>query len=171
MREAIEERGRELLVAGKDRDPFGEAEIGGDHGGASLVAIGEQIKEELAAGALEGDEAQLVDDEHVDAEQPLLQARELPRVAGFEELTHQVGRAREEHAAFLFRRFHAERDGEMRLAGADRPREDQILGRRDPLPARQRMDLCRVDAVGGSEVEGVERLYLRESGVAEPLAS
>jgi len=32
------------------------------------------------------------------------------------------------------------------------------------------MDLCRVDAVGGSEVEGVERLHLGESGFAEPLA-
>ena len=147
-----------------------KARLRRDDGGAALVPIGEQIEEQLAAGAVEGHEAQLVDDEDVDAEQPLLQARELAGVAGFEELAHQVGRAGEEHAAFLFRRFDAERDGEMRLAGADRPREDQILGRRDPLAARERVDLRRVDAVGGGEVEGVERLHLGEARLAEALA-
>ena len=58
----------------------------------------------------------------------------------------------------------------MRLAGADGPREDQILGRGDPLAARERVDLGRVDAIGGGEVEGVERLYLREARLAEALA-
>ena len=67
MRQAIEQRGRELLVAGEDRDPFGEGEIRRDDGGPSLVAIGDQIEEQLAADAVEGHEAQLVDDEHVDA--------------------------------------------------------------------------------------------------------
>ena len=37
MREAIEQRGRQLLVAGKDGDPFGEGEIRGDDRGATLV--------------------------------------------------------------------------------------------------------------------------------------
>ena len=53
MRQAIEQRGRELFVAGKDGDPFGEGEIRGDDGGAPLVAIGEQIEEQLAADAIE----------------------------------------------------------------------------------------------------------------------
>jgi hypothetical protein len=42
----------------------------------ALVAIREQIEEQRAAGTAEAYEAQL-DDEHVDAEQPLLQAHEL----------------------------------------------------------------------------------------------
>ena len=62
MREAIEERRGELFVAGKDGDPLGEAQIGRDDGGAALVAVGDQIEEQLSAGALEGDEAELVDD-------------------------------------------------------------------------------------------------------------
>jgi len=63
-----------------------EGEIGRDDGGAALIAIGEQIEEELAADAVEGHEAQLVDDEDIDAEQSLLQPRELARIARFEEL-------------------------------------------------------------------------------------
>ena len=42
IRQAIEQRGRQLFVARKDRDPFGEGEIRGDDGGATLVAIGEK---------------------------------------------------------------------------------------------------------------------------------
>ena len=95
---------------------------------------------------------------------------ELAGVARFEQLTHEIGRAGEEHAAFLLRRFDAERDREVRFAGADRAGEDQILRRGDPLAARERVDLRRADAVGGGEVEGVERLHLREARLAEPLA-
>jgi hypothetical protein len=52
-------------------------------------------------------EAQLVDDEHVDAEQPLLETRELTGIAGFQQLAHEVGGASEKHAAFLLRGFRA----------------------------------------------------------------
>ena len=117
-----------------------------------------------------GTKPELVDDEDVDAEQPLLQARELAGVARFEQLPHEIGRAGEEHAAFLLRRFDAERDRQVRLAGADRAGEDQILRRRDPLAARERVDLRRVDALGRGEVERVERLHLGEARLAEPLA-
>ena len=86
------------------------------------------------------------------------------------ELPDEIGRAREEHAPFLLRRFDAERDREVRFAGADRAGEDQILGRGDPLAARERVDLRRADAVGGGEVEGVERLHLRKARLAQPLA-
>ena len=57
----------------------------------------------------------------------------------------------------------------MGLAGADGPREDQILGRGDPVAAGQRVELRGVDALGGGEVKGVERLDLREAGLAQPL--
>jgi hypothetical protein len=61
VRQAIEQCGGELVVAGKDRDPFGEGEIRGDHDRPPLVAIGEQIEEQLAADAVERYEAQFID--------------------------------------------------------------------------------------------------------------
>ena len=170
MRQPIEERRRQLLVAGKHGHPFGKREIGGDDGRASLVPIGEEIEEQLAADAIERHKPELVDDQHVDAEQPLLQPGQLAGIARFDQLTHEIGRPGEEHASFLLRRFHAERDREMRLAGPDRAGEDQILGRGDPLAARERVDLGRADAVGGREVEGIEGLHLGKARLAEPLA-
>ena len=92
VREAVEERGRELLVPGKDGDPLGEGEIRCHHGRPPLIAVGEQIEEQLAADAVEGDEAQLVDDEHLDAEKPLLETGELAGIPGFEELPDEVQR-------------------------------------------------------------------------------
>ena len=61
MGQAIEQRGREFLITGKDRDPLGKREIGCHDGGPALVPVGDQIEEELAADAVERDEAELID--------------------------------------------------------------------------------------------------------------
>src|SRR5262249_59256373 len=82
MRESIEECGRELLVAGKDADPFGKGEIRRDDGRAPLVAVGEEIEEELATMSIERDKTELVDNQHVDPQQPLLQAGQPARATG-----------------------------------------------------------------------------------------
>ena len=65
-------------------DPLGEAQIGRDDGGAALVAVGDEIEEQLTDRALEADEAELVDDEHVDTEQALLESCQLAAIARFE---------------------------------------------------------------------------------------
>jgi hypothetical protein len=128
MGQAIEERGGQLLVAGEDGDPFGKREIGRDDGRASLVPIGDQIEEQLAADAVERDKAELVNDQDVDAQEPLLQPGQLAGIAGFNQLTHEVGRPGEEHPSFLLRRFHAERDGEVRFSGPDRAEDQDVVG-------------------------------------------
>ena len=68
MRQAIEQRGREFLVAGKHGDPFGKREIRSHHRRPAFVAISDQIEEQLAAGPFERDESHFVNDEDVDAE-------------------------------------------------------------------------------------------------------
>ena len=84
MREAVEERRRQLLVAGKHGDPFGERQVARDHRRASLIPIGEEIKEQFAADAIKGHKPKLVDDEDIHAEEPLLQARQRAGVARLE---------------------------------------------------------------------------------------
>ena len=157
MREAIEQRGRELLVAGEDGDPLGKGEVRRDDRRAALVAIREQIEEQLAAGPVKRDEAELVDDQDIDEQEPALQAPELARVAGFEQQADEIGGPREEHAAFDLRRFEAERDRQVRLAGADRAGEDQILGAADPVAAGERVDLraARPSAAWKSKLSSV----------------
>jgi hypothetical protein len=120
MGQAIEQRGRELFVTGEDGDPFRKREIRSHHRGPALVPIGDQIEKQLATGALEGDEAQLVDDEHLHAEESLLQPRELTSIPRLEQLAHEVGSAGKQHTPFLLRGLDAERDCEVRLARASR---------------------------------------------------
>jgi hypothetical protein len=120
MGEAVQQGGRQLFVAGKHRDPFGKREIRCHHRGPPFVPIRDQIEEQLAADPVEGDEAQFVDDEDVDAQETLLQARELARITGFEQLADEIGRPGEEHAPFLFGRFDAKGDRQVCLPRAGR---------------------------------------------------
>jgi len=109
-------------------------------------------------------------DQDVHPKEPLLQPGELAGIARFDQLPHEIGGPGEQHASFLLRRLHTERNREVRFAGTNRAGEDQILGGGDPLAARERVDLCRADTVGGGEVKGIEGLHLREARLAEPLA-
>jgi len=59
--EAIEERSGELLVTAEDLGPLAEGEVAGDGDRLLLVAVGDEVEEQLASGAVEGDEADLVD--------------------------------------------------------------------------------------------------------------
>ena len=72
MGEAIQQRRRELFVTGKDGHPLGKREISGDDRRAPLIAIRDQIEEQLAADAVKRDEAQLIDDEDVDPQEALM---------------------------------------------------------------------------------------------------
>ena len=56
---------RELLVTGEDLWPFAEGEIRRDDHRSLLVAGGEEIEEQLSAGAIGRDEAELVDDQQL----------------------------------------------------------------------------------------------------------
>src|SRR4051812_28134887 len=96
MRESVEQGRRQLLVARKHGHPLRKREIGCHDGGAALVTVGDQIEEQLTADAVEGHEAELVDNEDIDAQEALLQARELAGVARFEQLAYEIGGARKE---------------------------------------------------------------------------
>src|SRR5262245_59488566 len=88
MGQTVEQRGREFFIAGEDGHPFGKREVGRDHRCAALVPVGDQIEEQLAADALERDKAELVDDKHVEPQQPLLEPCELAGIAGFKQLAN-----------------------------------------------------------------------------------
>ena len=62
MAEAVEQGRGEVLIA-EYLDPLAEGEVGGHQGGAALIAVGEQVEEQLAAGPVEGNEPQFVDDQ------------------------------------------------------------------------------------------------------------
>ena len=49
--DAVEERAGEAF-AGEDRGPFLEGQVGGDDGGAVLVAPAEDVEEQFASGII-----------------------------------------------------------------------------------------------------------------------
>ena len=89
--EAVEQRRGELLVATEDLRPLGECQVGGDENAASLVARCDHVEQQLAAGAIERDEANLVEDQHVDAVESSLCASELASTTRLDEGAHEVG--------------------------------------------------------------------------------
>jgi hypothetical protein len=66
MREAIEQ-GRGHLGIAEDAWPFAEGEIGGDEDRSALVEPADEMEEQLAAGLSEGEIAEFVEDDEVEA--------------------------------------------------------------------------------------------------------
>ena len=165
--EAVEQSGGQLLVA-EDPDPFGEGEVGGDDGRAALVAVGEDVEEQLAAGAVEGHEAELVADQQVHSLKPLLQASQLPLIAGFDQIADEIGGLAEPDPVPALCGLDAESDREMRLSGADGSDQDDVVAAVDVVAGGQLAQLRVGDALQGLEVDLFERLVVGEAGRAQP---
>jgi hypothetical protein len=134
--EAIEQRRGELFVT-EYLDSLRERQIGGDDGRAAFVAPGQQIEEQLAAGALERHESQFIDDQKCDFLITLLKHSETPLVARLNQALHQIGGTREVNSQPPARGFQSKRDRQMRLTRADRAGQDYILGAPDEVATRQ----------------------------------
>ena len=67
-------------------------------------------------------------------------------VARLDQLAHEVGRAHEGDAVAAAYGLHTERDREVRLAGADRPGDDDVLGALDVRAGRKLGELRPLDA-------------------------
>src|SRR5690606_10470229 len=123
-------------------------EVGGDDGGAPFVPLGEQVEEEFASGAIQGDEAPFVDDQQVGALQPAEDAAKLGLALGFDKGANEIRSSPEADAMPLPRGFDAKGDGEVGLAGADGASQDDILGFAEPSGSGEVRDEGAVDAVG-----------------------
>ena len=132
-RQTIEERRGEFLVARKHGDPLGKGDVGRDDRGPALVAIRNQIEEQLAADAVEGHEAELIDDQHSTRSRRCW-SRVSSRLSRASSSWRTTSAARVKSTPLLLRRLHAQRDGQVRLAGTDRTVEDQFLGRYASAP-------------------------------------
>ncbi len=68
MGEAVEQCGRHLRIA-KDARPFTECKIGRDDDRGSLVEAADHVEQQLSSGLGEGQIAELVEDDEVEARQ------------------------------------------------------------------------------------------------------
>src|SRR6202008_1623318 len=69
--------------------PFVEWQIAGDAGGAALVALAEDLKQQLGAGRRQGYIAELIDDQQLVTDQLALQAKQALLVSGLDQLMDQ----------------------------------------------------------------------------------
>ncbi len=106
---------------GKDRTPLRDGTVMGDEEAATLVATRDQLEEEMGGIGLEGQRAQLVDDQQpwlgkVDEPffEPVFQVR-------LGKADHQCGGCGKQHAVASDNGFSTRGDGQMGFADAGRP--------------------------------------------------
>src|SRR5882757_4552041 len=71
--------------------PLVERQIAGDDGGAALVALAEDLEQQLAAGRRQRDIAEFIDDQQLVTSQLALQAQQALLVSGLDQLMDQSG--------------------------------------------------------------------------------
>jgi hypothetical protein len=100
MDEAID-RGEGHCGIGKDLPPFAEWLVGGDEHGPALVACADQLEQHAGLGLILGDVSEVVEDQQVEAVEPIDCGFEVEFAARDLELLHQIGRAGEENLPSL----------------------------------------------------------------------
>jgi len=167
VHEPVDERGGDHSVA-EDLAPLLEAAVGGDDDRAALVTTGDERKEEIGRLPLEGQVADLVDDEQVVALESAQLGLELVAVLGRLEARDPLLRSGEGDPEAALARLQRERDREVGLAGAGRAEEADIRPLLDPGELRQVQDERALGRGLRAPVEVLERFQRREGGVADP---
>ena len=151
---AVEQGSGEALGA-EDFSPFGEGQVAGDHGGAALVTLAEGLEEQFRAGLGEQHEAMFIDDEQIVAGHLLLEAEQLLLVAGLDQFADQCGGGDEADAMPALAGRQAERQRDVRLAGAAVAQQQDVFLARQELAACQFEDQRFVQRGDDEEVEAV----------------
>ena len=153
---------------GEDLAPFAEGLVGGDEDGAALVAGADQLEQDAGLGLVLGDVGEVVEDQEVEAVEPVDGGFEGELAAGDLELLDEVGGAGEEDAPAVLDEGEADGRGQVALSAAGRPEEEQVGALGEPgVAGGDRHDLRLGDHRHGLEVEGVERLAGRQAGLGE----
>ena len=162
MRETVEERGGHLRVA-EDARPFAEGQVGCHDDGGPLVELADEVEQELAAGLGEGEIAELVEDQEVEAGDQVRGAA-LAFGAGFGvELVHQIDDIEEPAAAAVANAGACDADSEMGLAGSSSADQHEIALMIEEVSGGEVVDQGLIDLCG-LEVELLDLLGQRQLG-------
>src|ERR1700726_3995687 len=164
--EAIEQRTGETLALEGAR-PFLEWEIRCDDGRSTLVALAENLKEELGASLGQWHIAEFVDDEEFDGGELGLKFEQTLFITRLHQLMDEPNRRRKGDGKAALAGGEAERQARMRLSGAAVAQSDDVLAGDDKFAAREFENERLVERRDGGEVECVETLHCREAGGAD----
>jgi hypothetical protein len=166
VEEAVDQGDRGSLV-GQETAPIIEGPVAGNAEAAALVGSGDKAEEELAAGGVEGSEAELVDEDQVRAEKVVDDPSD--RVVGEAavEGLDEVGGSDVADAMTGRDGGVAECDQQMRLAGPGGPDQAEVLLGANPLEAGQVVEGGLWNR-GGLDLELVQALADGEAGDLDP---
>ena len=164
--ESVDEGGGDHGVA-EDLAPGLEAAVAGDDDRAAFVAARDQGEEQVRGLAFQREVADLVDDEQAVALESSEFGVERVAVLGLLEAVDPLLGGRERDAVAGLAGLDRQRDREVRLAGAGRPEEADVLC----SAVQASWARCKISGFSarglGAEVEVLERLVGREGGVAD----
>ena len=155
VKQAIEDRRGDDGIP-EDAAPFSHRAVGGDQDRSLLVAPRHQLEEQMGGVGLEGQIAQLVDDQQLRPRQGRHLPVERAIAVCLGQHRHQRGRRDELHVVILPDCLAAEADSQMRLARARRAEEQNRVAMGDPAAGRQLPDLPLIQRWLRLEVEAVQ---------------
>ena len=119
MNEAID-RGERHGGIGEDLSPLAERLVGGDEHRATFVSCADELEQHAGLGLVLGDIGEIVEDQEVEAIEPIDGGLEIELATRDLELLDEVGGAGEEHAPSVLDQGEADGGREMALAAAGR---------------------------------------------------
>src|SRR6266581_1404196 len=144
MQEAVEDGGGDDPVA-EHLAPDGEGLVRGDEDGALLVAAGDELEEQVGGQTVEGQVADLVDDEELGLDEELEPFLETALGVGPGEGGDESGGGGERGAVTESTRLEPDADGEVGLADARGTEEQDVVGVGDEPAGGQVLDHLGVD--------------------------
>ena len=152
------QQGRSDDVIAEDGSPVLEAAIGGEHGGAFLVAGVDQLEEQVGPAGFDRQVADFVDYEQGDPVDVAQARGEGAGALGLGQYGDELGQGGEVDTLAGLDRVHAEGDGEVAFADAGRAEQVHGLAAVDEAELGQGEDAVAVEAGLEAEVEGLQGL-------------
>ena len=126
MGQPVEPRASQPFGA-EDLGPFVEGQIRGHARRGLLVALGEDLEQQLGAGLRQRDVAELVHDQYILRDELLLHAQQALVIPGLEQVVHQRGGGGEAHPRAFLTGRQPQRQRQMRLARAGVAQRQHVL--------------------------------------------
>jgi hypothetical protein len=165
--EAVDDGGGDDLV-GEDVAPAAEGPVAGEDGGGGLVAGRDQVEDQVGGAGVEGDVADLVDDQQRDPGQAAQFGLEAVAVVGAGQAHHPVRGGGEGDLVPGLGGADGEGDRQVGLAGAGWAEQDDVGLGGDEVGHPEVDDQFAIQVRGVGEVELLQGLDRGKAGPADP---
>src|SRR6266699_264657 len=142
--------------------PLVERQIAGDDGGAALVALAEDLEQQLGAGCRKGYIAEFINDQRLVTGQLALQSQQTLLVFGLDQLMDQSGGRDEADRQALLAGRQPQSESNMGLPRAAVADRNHVLSASDVLTAGKLQHQCLVERRDRRKLETVQALHRRE---------